>query len=496
MMSTTSTRPAADAFEGRPIRRAARRLPRPRLLAPVAGFALAATVLALTGTAGWASPVSPPSDGSLAVTSRVDLGASSTTEMDEMVDAEAGDGTFYFARNSTVDAVRGAVAPQEVLHATGKVLALAATAADLYVQTGLTVGDYSLPGGALRRSWALPPERFAPHSPPTSAGLLAAGGVVWSWTDWSTDFSGFEYANVQELSAVGPPRPITDDAYPSDMAADATGLYYEETVGADSYLVHVTANGAKTLSRPSQVMDAPMAIAPGSVLLFGVKEPSGDPYLFRFSPTSLAALGSVRLGSEILFAVETSAGLLTIGCNPARCASNAVGLLDPLTAAVSGSVVVPGLVALVKGSAPAALAEVGGHGYLVRLGTGALKSLGTSPVLGSRSFNAPGAAGWGTVEPKKIFNGGDPSGLVEDIVWSGWGTADAYGDGEGFINRPTGGYYPLVKVELRADMLGRCTPGGPPAYEHLDIRVPSRPGAPLGSWIPWGGTGSICSSGI
>ncbi len=126
-------------------------------------------------------------------------------------------------------------------------------------------------------------------------------------------------------------------------------------------------------------------------------------------------------------------------------------------------------------------------------GTG---SPSTVPVLGSRSFAQPAGVGWGTVEPLEIFNGGDPSGMVVAIDWTGWGTAVAYGYGESSIYEPTGGYFPgLVKVELRATTLGHCTAGGPVAYEDLVIREPTRPGGPLGQWSPWGGSGTTCRAG-
>ena len=49
-------------------------------------------------------------------------------------------------------------------------------------------------------------------------------------------------------------------------------------------------------------------------------------------------------------------------------------------------------------------------------------------VLGSASF-APNGAGWGTARPPRIFNGGDPSGLVTHIRWSRWGQPVATGHG-------------------------------------------------------------------
>ena len=49
-------------------------------------------------------------------------------------------------------------------------------------------------------------------------------------------------------------------------------------------------------------------------------------------------------------------------------------------------------------------------------------------VLGARAF-APNGEGWGTVRPSKIFNGGDPSGLVTHIHWTKWGAGARSGSG-------------------------------------------------------------------
>ena len=114
-------------------------------------------------------------------------------------------------------------------------------------------------------------------------------------------------------------------------------------------------------------------------------------------------------------------------------------------------------------------------------------------VLGSRSF-APSGAGWGHAHPTRIFNGGDPSGLVSNIHWTGWGHSIAIGRGLSSIFKPHGGYYPqLVAVELHASNLGRCTAGGPLAYRRLSIRVPSHPGGKLGSPMLWSSAASICT---
>ena len=117
---------------------------------------------------------------------------------------------------------------------------------------------------------------------------------------------------------------------------------------------------------------------------------------------------------------------------------------------------------------------------------------GGGVVLGSKAF-APLGEGWGTKKPAKIFNGGDPSGLVTQINWTRWGGAVAIGQGRNPIFKPGGGYYShQVRIKLRASAIGRC--GGRRAYTRLSVREPSRPGGPLGPWRLWSGGSSICSA--
>jgi hypothetical protein len=115
-------------------------------------------------------------------------------------------------------------------------------------------------------------------------------------------------------------------------------------------------------------------------------------------------------------------------------------------------------------------------------------------VLGSAKFTVGGdGEGFGTAHPSEIFNGGDPSGRVTNIDWTSWGGHVATGHGLNAIFRPQGGYYSqLVTIQMRAYDVGRCTAHGPLAYRKLSVRVPSRPGGRLGSWVAWAGDPTIC----
>ena len=114
-----------------------------------------------------------------------------------------------------------------------------------------------------------------------------------------------------------------------------------------------------------------------------------------------------------------------------------------------------------------------------------------NPVLGSKGFTGPAGQGFGTAEPSKIFNGGDPSGDVTKIHWTGWGNPTAIGIGLDPIFKPGGGYYDKpAKIELRATDLGKC--GARAAYTHLEARLPKHPGGKLGKWFSWSGAKTIC----
>jgi hypothetical protein len=64
------------------------------------------------------------------------------------------------------------------------------------------------------------------------------------------------------------------------------------------------------------------------------------------------------------------------------------------------------------------------------------------PVLGS-AHGFTGSKGLGTVKPKTVFLGGDPTGLFKNVTWIGWGSSTATGKG-------TGSYVPPGKPTAQA----------------------------------------------
>jgi hypothetical protein len=124
---------------------------------------------------------------------------------------------------------------------------------------------------------------------------------------------------------------------------------------------------------------------------------------------------------------------------------------------------------------------------------GLLALAAATVLLGSPAY-VPSGSGFGTAHPSAIFNGGVPSGMVSGITWTGWGGAVASGRGLNPIYRPQGGYFGRrARIALRAEQIGTCPDGTGPAYTQLRIRLPNWPGGPLGPWVKWGGSKSICS---
>src|SRR5258706_15259790 len=54
---------------------------------------------------------------------------------------------------------------------------------------------------------------------------------------------------------------------------------------------------------------------------------------------------------------------------------------------------------------------------------------GPVPTLGRPAGVFAHGQGFGQVRPPKIFNGGDPTGVVAPLVWRGWGGAQAVATG-------------------------------------------------------------------
>jgi hypothetical protein len=57
------------------------------------------------------------------------------------------------------------------------------------------------------------------------------------------------------------------------------------------------------------------------------------------------------------------------------------------------------------------------------------------PVLGN-AHAFPAGKGFGTVKPKTVYFGGDPTGKFTNLTWTGWGSARSKGKGKGYYPPP------------------------------------------------------------
>ena len=320
-------------------------------LAVVAGLAAVGLAIAPAAQAVSAAPAS----AGLHVTGKVDLGRLGPEF--SYVLTEAPDGNVYYSRGSVVYLVKGDHAPVAALRASGPVLAVAANSSDLFVDIGNKVSAYALSDGRRLRTWTLPSIATV-----TSAGLFTAGTTVWAFTDWATDQSGFEYANVDRLSLSSPTvhRVSANNVYPADMAANASGLYYEGIAGAGDYLFQAPRSGSARRHADVNI-DAPLALAAGSVYLLAIHEnQGGNTYLDAFRGSTLSPVFSKRVSNSDTDIAATGTGLLLLG-------SGKVSLLDTANGQAGSVLSVPGAVILVPGPSAAVVTVSHSTTYLLRL---------------------------------------------------------------------------------------------------------------------------------
>ena len=111
------------------------------------------------------------------------------------------------------------------------------------------------------------------------------------------------------------------------------------------------------------------------------------------------------------------------------------------------------------------------------LGAGILSAAGAASAVaaGEPILAGPwgtGQQGYGHAKPSRIFNGGDPTGLVTDIHWLTWGQARAIGTGSAEWVGPNEdvaeGHAEQTRIVLF--QLGQCH--GRPAYDAIEWYFP------------------------
>ena len=320
----------------------------------VAGLAAVSLAIAPAAQAVSTAPAQATSAG-LHVTGKVDLGRLGPDFSNVL--SEAPDGNVYYSKGSVVYLVKGDHAPVTALRGSGRVLAVAVNSSDLFVDVGNKVSAYALSNGHRLRTWTLPSIATV-----TSAGLYLVGTTVWTFTDWATDQSGFEYANIDRLSLSSPTvhRVSANNAYPADMAANSAGLYYEGIAGTGNYLFRALGSGSPRRHADVDI-DAPLALAAGHVYLLGIHDNQGDnTYLDAFRGSTLGPVFSKRVSNSDTDIAGTGIGLLLLGAGK-------VSLLDTGNGHAGSMLSVPGAVILVPGPSAAVVTVSHSTTYLLRV---------------------------------------------------------------------------------------------------------------------------------
>jgi len=300
----------------------------------------------------------------LHVTATIALG--STSKFSKVMFTEAPDRTVFFSKGSVVYVQKNGSAPRVRMHVGRPVIALAANSADLFVQTGRTVIEYSRSGGAKIRHWLL----TSPRTPIAFARLIVVGRTLWSQTETGSESTGFPLASccVSRIrttsSAV---HVVSRKANFWQPAANSGGLYFDNVPRPFSQsLVHVSPDG--TIHHHAAMPFGPMAISGGRLdVLFAEPRRSLDSY----GLTSLVRLSSARVSKHDSGIAGTGLGLLVLhdGCSQLTCASATVSKLA-ISGAVSGTLTVPNARVLLSGpqGVVVTFSRSSEHMSLVRLG--------------------------------------------------------------------------------------------------------------------------------
>ncbi len=111
---------------------------------------------------------------------------------------------------------------------------------------------------------------------------------------------------------------------------------------------------------------------------------------------------------------------------------------------------------------------------LAMAGSAAVPSAAADPQPTLGRALTPNQQGYGTVRPAKVFNGGDPTGMIFDITWSSWGGPQATGTGTAYWDPPGAAVAESVAepATIVAYNLGSCN--GQLMYQAVDWYFPGQ----------------------
>jgi len=318
-------------------------------------------------TAGIPLPM-PSASAPLSVGTDIDLGVAPPVRAASIF-AEGPDGAVFYAAGGVIYVVDGDSPPAVALHPDATVLALAVSSTNLVVVTPSALVSYSRSTGNRVGSWPL----TASPGTPTSAGVaLGDNGMVWVWTDWATDFSGYEYATLYVIpSDASQAFVVSQKVDPGSLVAAGSDAYFVQpsTTTAGGRLVEWVPSAAD----PPGVQVLGAAAPPESLAAFyqGQIVLDSSPDLYLYNPAQSAGGGATEASSvkaPVISAIAgTGAGLLLLTCpNGSTC--DTIIRFDQVTGATESSLNEPGAEPLVLGPYPAVVAVESGQEHLIRLG--------------------------------------------------------------------------------------------------------------------------------
>jgi len=335
--------------------------------APVA--TVTRTAAGATTPAASATPTTPTTSvapttsvtPALRVSADIDLGMSSS--LGQAVAAEAPDGTVFYADGQVVMVVSGDSPPAVAEHPGAKVLGLGASSSTLYVVTPADLLAYSRSSGDQTGRWLL----TGSPATPTTAGVVVDGeGDAWVWTDWATDFSGYENAMLYALlPGVDKPVVLSHVAEPGSVTTDGTHAFFL----ADNVNVGASLTQATRMAGLPAVRLVKVGTVPGESLV-GFSRSQVVAYsqphsLYTFSPGGTGTALVKTRAQEPVGLAGTNSGLLFLTCAGKACST--VTPVDQSTGVSGVPASVPTSGDIVLGPDPAVVGVESGHLHLVRL---------------------------------------------------------------------------------------------------------------------------------
>jgi hypothetical protein len=314
------------------------------------------SVVVLTTTSG---------AGAVGLAGSVKLGVA-TAINNEQVITQGPNGDIYFAEDKTVKIVKGLASPATFLHASALIIALDATTSSLFVETQTSISEYALPSGSFAGSWNLP-SGIAP-SRLMEGGISVVGSHLWTWTDWETDESGYEYSSVTEFNTSTWSSTVIakNSADPTDDAASSLGYFY---LNRDRFVRGEPSGKQLRSAVTADASDAPVATWGATAWIVATREPSGTDFLDTYNATTMVRTNTAHLAHETWGILGTSGGLLAIttassSTNPAL---EYVVSLNDHTGSATDLVKVPNAVTLLAGPTVAVVVQRGADIYIDRL---------------------------------------------------------------------------------------------------------------------------------